>query len=84
MCGKTASSKHIVQTLAEGRWQQLLLFVSGTTSGQSRIDFVCSDVYPKEACNKDYDDHDTDDVKNVHCTLPLSHARLQYESTMLQ
>jgi len=33
-----------------------------------------SDVQPKEARNKDYDDHDTDDVKNIHYTLPLSHA----------
>jgi hypothetical protein len=44
---------------------------------------VCS-TQPEESGNKDYDDHDADDVKNVHCTLRLSHARLQYESTMLQ
>ena len=45
---------------------------------------VCSNVQPEEPGNKDYDDHDADDVKNVHCTLRLRHARLQYESTMLQ
>jgi hypothetical protein len=28
-----------------------------------------SDVQPEETCNKDYDDHDADDVKNVHCAL---------------
>ena len=39
---------------------------------------------PEESGNKDYDDHDADDVKNVHCALLLRHARLQYESTMLQ
>ena len=44
---------------------------------------VCS-TQPEESGNKDYDDHDADDVKNVHCTLRLRHARLQYESTMLQ
>jgi hypothetical protein len=76
--------KNCSDSLADGRWQLLLLFVSGTTSRSKSYRLVCSDVYPKEACNKDYDDHDTNDVKNVHCTLPLSHARLQYESTMLQ
>jgi len=45
---------------------------------------VCSNVQPEESGNKDYDDHDADDVKNVHCTLRLRHARLQGESTMLQ
>jgi hypothetical protein len=45
---------------------------------------VCSNVQPEESGNKDYDDHDADDVKNVHCTLRLKHARLQGESTMLQ
>jgi hypothetical protein len=43
----------------------------------------CS-TQPEESGNKDYDDHDADDVKNVHCILRLRHARLQYESTMLQ
>jgi hypothetical protein len=30
---------------------------------------LASDVKPEEACNQDYDDHDADDVKNVHCAL---------------
>jgi hypothetical protein len=33
-----------------------------------------SDVQPEEARNNDYDDHDTDNVENIHYTLPLSHA----------
>jgi hypothetical protein len=45
---------------------------------------ACSDAQPEESGNNDYDDHDADDVKNVHCTLQLRHARLQGESTMLQ
>src|SRR6266403_5831316 len=32
---------------------------------------VCSDVYAEVARNNDYDDHDADDVKNVHGTLRL-------------
>jgi hypothetical protein len=40
-------------------------------------------VQSEEACNYDYDDHDADDVKNVHCVLRLRHARLQYEVTAL-
>jgi hypothetical protein len=35
------------------------------------ISAVCSDVQAQEACNNDYDDHDADDVKNVHGTLRL-------------
>jgi hypothetical protein len=40
---------------------------------------VCS-TQPEESGNKEYDDHDADDVKNVHCTLRLRHARLQYKA----
>jgi hypothetical protein len=32
---------------------------------------VCSDVHAEVARNNDYDDHDADDVKNVHGTLRL-------------
>ncbi len=38
-------------------------------------------MQPEEACNKDYDNYDADDVKNVHCKLRLKHTRLQYETT---
>jgi hypothetical protein len=34
-------------------------------SGQNHI----GSTEPEESGNKDYDDHDADDVKNVHCTL---------------
>jgi hypothetical protein len=41
---------------------------------------VCSNAQPEESGNKDYDDHDADDVKNVHCTLRSRHARLQVKA----
>ena len=43
-----------------------------------------SDVQSTEACNKDDNDDDADDVKNVHCVLRLSYARFQYESVALE
>jgi hypothetical protein len=45
---------------------------------------ACSNMHPEVSGNKDYDDNDADEIKDVHCTLQLSHARLRYESTMLQ
>jgi hypothetical protein len=41
---------------------------------------VCSNAQPEESGNQDYDDHDADDVKNVHCTLRARHARLQVKA----
>jgi hypothetical protein len=38
-----------------------------------------SGVQTKEACNKDDNDHDADDVKNVHWVLRLRYARFQNE-----
>ena len=38
-------------------------------SKSSRIG--CSGVQPEEPCDKDYDDHDADDVKNVHLQTPI-------------
>jgi hypothetical protein len=64
--------------------QLLLPLANHDTIRLKSYRMVCSNVQPQEAGNKDYDDHDADDVKNVHCTLRLRHARLQGESTMLQ
>jgi hypothetical protein len=64
--------------------QLLLPLADHDTIRSKSYRMVCSNVQPEESGNKDYDDHDADDVKNVHCTLRLRHARLQYESTMLQ
>ena len=64
--------------------QLLLPLASHDTIRSKSYRIVCSNVQPQESGNKDYDDHDADDVKNVHSTLRLRHARLQDESTMLQ
>ena len=39
------------------------------------ISKVGSDVQAEEARNKDYDDHDADNVENVHCTLRFRDRR---------
>ena len=38
----------------------------------------------QEACDKENDDDDADDVENVHWVLRLRQADFQYESTVLQ
>jgi hypothetical protein len=43
-----------------------------------------SDVQSKEACNKDDNNDDADDVKDVHSVLRLRYARFQYEITALE
>jgi hypothetical protein len=69
---------------AQADCSQLLLPLASHEKIRSKsYRMVCS-TQPEESGNKDYDDHDADDVKNVHCTLRLRYARLQYESTMLQ
>src|ERR1700687_1176111 len=50
----------------------LLLPLANHDEIRSKSDWiVCSDVQAEEARNEDYDDHDADDVKNIHCTLRL-------------
>ena len=71
-----------IPTLALGMFFALGLSLANAQGGGYRI--VCSNMQPEESGNNDYDDHYADDVKNVHCTLRLRHAQLQYESTMLQ
>jgi hypothetical protein len=29
----------------------------------------CSGMQPEESCNEDYDDHDADEVENIHCSF---------------
>jgi hypothetical protein len=36
-----------------------------------RAEPFCSDVEPEVARNEEYDDHDADDVKNIHCLLRI-------------
>lgn len=62
-------------------------FLSVTTALASRdtiksksYRMVCSNAQPEESGNQDYDDHDADDVKDVHCTLRSRHARLQVKA----
>ena len=43
-----------------------------------------SNMQPEESCNNDDDNHDADEIENVHYTLRLSHARIRYEGAMLQ
>jgi hypothetical protein len=59
--------------------------IAGGGPGQQTVlEEWASGVQPEEPCNKDYDDYHANDVKDVHFTLQRRHARLQYESTMLQ
>ena len=65
-------------------WDALSVPVRSRPAGLSRRVFLLdpaqgyyfSEVQPEKARNKDDNDHNTDDVKNVHCTLLLRHARL--------
>ena len=50
---------------------------------KGRTEFCCS-TQTQEACNEKYDDHDADDVENIHCVLRSRLVRLQYETTALQ
>jgi len=48
------------------------------------LPFPYSGVQSKEACNKDDNYHDADDVENVHCVLRLGYARFQCEFAALE
>jgi hypothetical protein len=54
---------------AQADCSQLLLPLASHDKIRSKsYRMVCS-TQPEESGNKDYDDHDADEVKNVHCTL---------------
>jgi hypothetical protein len=38
---------------------------------KGRKEFCCSNAQTKEACNEKYNDHDADDVENIHLCTPV-------------
>ena len=50
---------------------------------KGRTEFCCS-TQTQETCNEKYNDHDADDVENIHCVLRLRPVRIQYEVAGLQ
>jgi hypothetical protein len=71
--------KQHLQVAVSLRQRELLAVVTGpgqkTEIGSKSYRVICSGVHAEEARNKDYDDHDANDVKNVHCTLRLKDRR---------
>ena len=38
---------------------------------KGRKEFCCSNAQTKEACNEKYNDHDADDVEDIHLCTPV-------------
>ena len=56
---------------ANGRLLALKRAANGRLLALERSRYIVSDVQTKEACNKDDNYDDADDVENVHCVLRL-------------